>query len=118
MASLYEVLGVDESASLEEVKKAYRRKALEHHPDRSVKSQSRSLSLPHTGVPESAEVRPCLLAAGMLEMTGLRRPSGRLRRHMRCSLVPLHVFVMFWHDVPFARYRQNTGKVAFTRTIC
>lgn len=33
MADLYEVLGVDPSASPEDVKRAYRRKAREHHPD-------------------------------------------------------------------------------------
>jgi DnaJ family protein C protein 7 len=32
----YEIIGVDKNASLNEIKKAYRRKALAHHPDRLV----------------------------------------------------------------------------------
>ena len=34
MVNYYKVLEVEKTASLEEIKKAYRRKALKHHPDR------------------------------------------------------------------------------------
>ncbi len=37
--SYYSILGVDEKASQEEIKKAYRKMSLLHHPDRNANSE-------------------------------------------------------------------------------
>lgn len=53
--SLYEVLGVSDDASLEEIKRAYKKLILEHHPDKNAKDREGSTRR-FTKVQEAYEV--------------------------------------------------------------
>ena len=52
----YETLGVDKSASAEEIKKAYRRMALRHHPDRVQPEQKKEAEEKFKEISEAYEV--------------------------------------------------------------
>jgi molecular chaperone DnaJ len=76
----YEVLGIDRDASQAEVKKAYRRKAMEYHPDRNPNN------------PDAAE--KFKEAAEAYEVLGNEETRSRYDRYGRAGLqgVPLHDF--------------------------
>ena len=54
----YAVLGVSRSATLEEVKAAYRREALKWHPDRHPESEREAASARFKAVSEAYQARP------------------------------------------------------------
>jgi curved DNA-binding protein CbpA len=43
MENLYKILGINENSTIEEIKKAYRKKALEYHPDKNPSADAKAM---------------------------------------------------------------------------
>ncbi|KAL9710490.1 hypothetical protein Ac2012v2_006024 [Leucoagaricus gongylophorus] len=82
--SLYEVLGVSDNASLEEIKRAYKKLILEHHPDKNAKDREGSTRR-FTKVQEAYEI---LADEQGRRQYDLARPQRRQPVRVRADAAP------------------------------
>ena len=106
MISYYEILGIDKTASLREIKKAYRKLALDYHPDRN------------PGQPDIEEKFIEISTAYQV----LSSPSERDKYDRSMETGDLEAFMEYWENQnvrrpppPPAYYRRKAGKMEYTK---